>query len=122
MPGNFLVIKKCTGDDSTDKCGKGKSGKEDPAGTEHGVGNNINKNEDHAAKPRVFLYEFIQILISNVIFTTLWVYILSMTSPHHMALTALLAVRVPKEIISWPIQAAVDLLILKAVSKTQIAK
>ena len=71
---------------------------------------------------RVFLYEFIQILISNVIFTTLWVYILSMTSPHHMALTALLAVRVPKEIISWPIQAVVDLLILKAVSKTQIAK
>ena len=71
---------------------------------------------------RVFLYEFIQILISNVIFTTLWVYILSITSPHHMALTALLAVRVPKEIISWPIQAIVDLLILKAVSKTQIAK
>ena len=46
------MVKKCTGDDSTDKCGKGKSGKEDPAGTEYGVGNNINKNEDHAAKPR----------------------------------------------------------------------
>lgn len=71
---------------------------------------------------RIFLYEFVQILISNAFFTTLWVYILSMTSPHHMTMAALLAVRIPKEVISWPIQSLVDIIILKAISRTKIIK
>lgn len=71
---------------------------------------------------RIFLYEFIQILISNVFFTTLWLYIVSLTSSHHMTISALLAIRMPKEIISWPIQSVIDLLVLKAISKTRIAK
>lgn len=66
---------------------------------------------------RMFIYEFVQIFISNVVFNTLWVYLLSMTSAHHMTLAALLIARLPKEIISWPIEALVLLIILKAVSK-----
>lgn len=69
---------------------------------------------------RIFIYEFFQILISNIFFTTLWVYLLSMTSPHHMTLTALLAIRLPKEVISWPIEAFVILIILKTVQRIKI--
>lgn len=69
---------------------------------------------------RIFLYEFIQILISNVFFTTLWVYILSLTSSHHMTILTLLEFRLPKEVISWPIQSLIDIIILKAISKTKI--
>ncbi|WP_290033412.1 folate family ECF transporter S component [Ligilactobacillus cholophilus] len=69
---------------------------------------------------RMFIYEFVQILVSNVIFTTLWLYILSMTSAHHTTFMALLAVRMPKEIISWPIESLVMFVILRAVSKIKM--
>lgn len=69
---------------------------------------------------RAFLYEFIQILITNVIFTTLWVYLLGLTSPHHVEFFNYLIMRLPKEIIFWPIQGFIDFILLRAISKTRI--
>lgn len=66
---------------------------------------------------RIFLYEFIQIGISNVFFNTLWIYLLNMTSSHHMSWMALLIARLPKEIITWPIEALTLIVVLKAVER-----
>ena len=65
---------------------------------------------------RIFIYEFVQILVTNVFFTTLWVYLMSMTS----SITALLAIRVPKEIISWPLEAVIVLIILRQLSRINL--
>ncbi|WP_251547657.1 folate family ECF transporter S component [Limosilactobacillus caecicola] len=70
---------------------------------------------------RIFVYEFFQILISNVFFNTLWIYVMSLSS-HSSSTTfmALLAIRLPKEVISWPIESLVILVILKAFSKIKL--
>lgn len=70
---------------------------------------------------RAFAYEFIQILVTNVIFTTLWIYIMSLNAhTSGRTFTALLAIRMPKEVISWPIESLIVLAILKAFSKIDL--
>lgn len=70
---------------------------------------------------RVFAYEFVQILVTNVIFTTLWIYLMSLNAhTSGRTFSALLALRMPKEVISWPIESLIVLAILKAFSKIQL--
>lgn len=64
---------------------------------------------------RAFIYEFIQILITNAIFTTLWINLL-----YHTPFDKLLLVRMPKELISWPIESIVVFLVLTAIKKTNL--
>ena len=70
---------------------------------------------------RVFIYEFVQILVTNVFFTTLWVYLMSLSSSSTgRTFTALLAIRVPKEVISWPLEAILVLIILRQLSRLNL--
>ena len=70
---------------------------------------------------RVFIYEFVQILVTNVFFTTLWVYLMSLSSSSTgRAFTALLAIRVPKEVISWPLEAILVLIILRQLARLNL--
>lgn len=70
---------------------------------------------------RAFAYEFVQILVTNVIFTTLWIYLMSLNAhTSGRTFTALLAIRMPKEVISWPIESLIVLAILKAFSKINL--
>lgn len=70
---------------------------------------------------RVFVYEFFQILITNVIFTTLWIYIMSLNAGStSRTFTALLAIRLPKEVITWPLESLIVLIVLRAFSRTRL--
>lgn len=70
---------------------------------------------------RIFCYEFVQILVTNVFLTTLWIYVMSLSSGSgSRTFNALLVLRLPKEIISWPIESLIVLAILRAFSKTKI--
>lgn len=70
---------------------------------------------------RAFVYEFFQILITNVFFTTLWVYLMSLSSSStSRGFMALLAIRLPKEVISWPIEALIVFVILKQLSRINL--
>lgn len=70
---------------------------------------------------RVFIYEFFQILVTNVFFNTLWIYVMSLSSGSTgRTFMALLSIRLPKEIISWPIESLVVLALLKAFSKINL--
>lgn len=72
---------------------------------------------------RIFCYEFVQILVSNVFLTTLWIYIMSLsTGSGSRTFNALLILRLPKEIISWPIESLVVLVILRAFAKTNVLR
>ena len=71
---------------------------------------------------RIFTYSFFQILISNVFFNTLWVYCINMVSNHPMSVEPYLITRMTKEIISFPIEATILLLILAAISRNKILK
>ena len=54
---------------------------------------------------RALIYEFFQILVTNVIFTTLWIYIMSLnTGSTGKTFWALLLIRLPKEVITWPLE------------------
>lgn len=64
---------------------------------------------------RVLCYEFIQCLISNIILTTLWIHVLYSTP-----IWSLLIVRVPKNLILWPIETLVGIIILRAISKSKL--
>ena len=67
---------------------------------------------------RILIYEFCQILITNVFFTTLWLYLMGIgQGSSAMPFMALLMVRLPKEVISWPIEALIVLTLLKAVER-----
>lgn len=67
---------------------------------------------------RVFIYEFFQILITNVIGTTLWLYLMSLSSSSSThTFMALLTIRLPKEVITWPIEALLILIILRQISR-----
>ena len=67
---------------------------------------------------RILIYEFCQILITNVFFTTLWLYMMGMgQNSNSMTFAALLFVRLPKEIISWPIESLIVLTLLKAAKR-----
>lgn len=70
---------------------------------------------------RVLVYEFFQILVTNVIFTTLWIYLMSLSSSSTgRTFMALLTVRLPKEVITWPIEALIVFVILRQVSKINL--
>lgn len=70
---------------------------------------------------RSLVYEFFQILISNVIFGTLWIYLMSLSSSSTgRTFMALLAIRLPKEIISWPIEGLIIFLILRQIAKINL--
>ncbi|WP_057741586.1 folate family ECF transporter S component [Limosilactobacillus secaliphilus] len=72
---------------------------------------------------RIFCYEFVQILVSNVLLTTLWIYIMSLSAgSNSRTFNALLMLRLPKEVISWPIQSLIILLVLRAFSKTNLTQ
>ncbi|MCQ5069210.1 hypothetical protein NE681_17655, partial [Faecalibacillus intestinalis] len=67
---------------------------------------------------RILIYEFCQLLITNVFFTTLWLYLMGIgQGSSAMSFMALLMVRLPKEVISWPIEALIVLTLLKAVER-----
>lgn len=61
---------------------------------------------------RLFSYQFMQLLIINTLLTTYWIHLL-----YHTSLKALLTVRIPKELISWPIQALICYFVLLALTK-----
>lgn len=61
---------------------------------------------------RLFAYELVQILVSNIFFNTLWIHLM-----YKAPVIALLTVRVPKNVIMWPIEALIGLLVLQAVSR-----
>lgn len=70
---------------------------------------------------RILIYEFVQILVTNVFFTTLWLYMMGSGQGNGLAaFMALLAVRLPKEVISWPIEALIVLSLLKAIERTGV--
>lgn len=58
---------------------------------------------------RLFAYEFVQIGVTNVFFTTLWLHLL-----YGAPFAQLLIARMPKELISWPIESFVGFIILGA--------
>lgn len=63
---------------------------------------------------RVLIYEFIQSLVSNILLTTLWIHIL-----YHAPLWSLLVVRVPKNLIMWPIETLIGVIVLNAIVKIE---
>lgn len=63
---------------------------------------------------RVFTYQFIQIFISNIVFNTLWIHLM-----YQAPVMALLSVRVPKNLITWPIEAVITLLLLRAIARLE---
>lgn len=70
---------------------------------------------------RIFIYELCQIAVTNVFFNTLWIYVMSLSSHSTgQSFMALLAIRLPKEIISWPIEGLIVLALLKAFSKINL--
>ncbi|MCI1974886.1 MAG: folate family ECF transporter S component [Limosilactobacillus sp.] len=70
---------------------------------------------------RALIYEFFQILITNVIFTTLWIYIMSLnTGSTGKTFWALLFIRLPKEVITWPLEGIIVFLILQRLSKINL--
>ena len=66
---------------------------------------------------RMLCYTFVQILISNVFFNTLWIFIMYLQTKTMGAWLALLLQRLPKEVISWPIQTLILLAILQALAR-----
>lgn len=71
---------------------------------------------------RAFIYELIEIFVINVCLTTLWIYLMSLGSGGGRTFMALLLLRLPKEIISWPIESLIVYWILKAVHNSPLAK
>lgn len=70
---------------------------------------------------RALVYEFFQILITNTIFTTLWIYIMSLNSGSTgRTFWALLMIRLPKEVITWPIEGLIVFFILKRLSQINL--
>ncbi|MBB1062412.1 folate family ECF transporter S component [Limosilactobacillus fastidiosus] len=67
---------------------------------------------------RALVYEFFQTLITNVIFTTFWIYIMSLNSGSNgRTFWALLLIRLPKEVITWPLEGIIVFFILRRLSQ-----
>ena len=64
---------------------------------------------------RLFIYEFVQTLVTNIFFTTLWIHIM-----YKAPIMALLTVRVPKNILTWIVYSIVGFLVLRAVSRLNL--
>lgn len=70
---------------------------------------------------RALVYEFFQILVTNVVFTTLWIYLMSLSSSSTgRTFMALLTIRLPKEVISWPIEGLIVFVILRQVARIDL--
>ncbi|MRH71507.1 folate family ECF transporter S component [Lactobacillus reuteri] len=70
---------------------------------------------------RILIYEFFQILLTNVIGTTLWLYLMSLSSSSTgHTFMALLFIRLPKELIMWPIETLLVLVILQQLSRLNL--
>lgn len=70
---------------------------------------------------RVLVYEFFQILLTNVIGTTLWLYLMSLSSSSSShTFMALLFIRIPKELITWPLETLIVLIILRQISRINL--
>jgi len=70
---------------------------------------------------RILIYEFFQILLTNVIGTTLWLYLMSLSSSSSShTFMALLFIRLPKELIMWPIETLLVLVILRQLSRLNL--
>lgn len=65
---------------------------------------------------RQVAYAFCQILIINTCLTTTWIHLL-----WHTPFKALLMMRLPKEIISWPIEAFVGFIVIHEIARRRIA-
>ena len=61
---------------------------------------------------RLAAYEVVQMLVTNIFFNTLWIHVL-----YHAPWAALLAVRGPKNLIMFPIEVILGLMILRSVGK-----
>lgn len=61
---------------------------------------------------RIAVYEFVQLLVTNVFFTTLWIHLL-----YQAALLPLLSVRLPKELIMYPIQIVVGIMVIRSIER-----
>ncbi|MDO4455331.1 MAG: folate family ECF transporter S component [Ligilactobacillus agilis] len=72
---------------------------------------------------RIFIYVFIQIGVTKAFFTTLWLYMMGMSSGNSgRTFMALLSLRLPTEVISWPIEALILLGLFKAIQRIGIDK
>ena len=69
---------------------------------------------------RLAIYTFFQILISNVFFNTMWIFLMYFQTKTAGALYGLLAQRLPKEIISWPIEIIILLFLMNAIERLPI--
>ena len=70
---------------------------------------------------RILIYEIFQILLTNVIGTTLWLYLMSLSSSSTgHTFMALLFIRLPKELITWPIETLLVLVILRQLSRLNL--
>ena len=69
---------------------------------------------------RLAVYTFFQILISNVFFNTMWIFLMYFQTKTTGALLGLLAQRIPKEIISWPVEVVVLLFVMNAIERLPI--
>ncbi|MDE6948510.1 MAG: ECF transporter S component, partial [Limosilactobacillus sp.] len=70
---------------------------------------------------RILIYEFFQLLLTNVIGTTLWLYLMSLSSSSSShTFMALLFIRLPKELITWPIETLLVLVILRQLSRLSL--
>ena len=74
-------------------------------------------HQQRISLPRLFAYELVQITITNVIFNTLWVHIISKAPFTH-----LFWVRLPKEVISWPVESLVGFIVLRALVRALRAR
>lgn len=65
---------------------------------------------------RLVAYEAVQMLVTNLFFNTLWIHLL-----YQAPWAALLAVRAPKNLIMFPIEVILGLMILKTVARLNLS-
>lgn len=74
----------------------------------------------YQAKPtllRILTYEFVQILVTNVFFNTLWLVMMGFAKDGALVL---LKIRLVKEIITWPLETIVVLILLRALQRVKL--
>lgn len=74
-------------------------------------------HQQRISLPRLFAYELVQITITNMIFNTLWLHIM-----YGAPFTHLFWVRLPKEVISWPVESLVGFIVLGALVRALRAR
>ncbi len=66
---------------------------------------------------RIIFYQAIQIFVSNIFFTTLWIHLMFQTP-----LQALLPLRITKNLLMWPLETLISFLVLLAISKSRLKR